>query len=215
MAYVNSNAPGADEWCVLVDRVNDVFNYSLAHAAAHALSAQWPGSKVVKFPWPLDNPNQSPDPAQQYACVWLPKPGEDSPREDSDFLCISGVCRAGPWCDSEGLRLHEGLVVDPAPPLSEGEQSLHRMTASLAHWLPWMPDAPAFSGTVQPQSVVEEVVAWFENTISQLKPSHDWGSSPLWSVMERSIPLFAAPLDAGELEEATPKIAAGRHQRRI
>ena len=235
MAYVKSDAPGADEWCVLVDRINDVFNYSLPHAAAHALAAQCPGSKVVVFPWPLDAPNKTPDPAQFYACVWLAKPGENALGDASDFLCFSGVCRATDWADSEGFSLHEAVVVDAMPPRNEGEQSLHRMIVRTAQSLPWMPAFSTLHADALPQLMVHEIVTGFEDTISQLTSARDWGTvldrahradhqfvspsgwscSPLWADMERATPLFAASLDASELEDDTPKIAASRHQRRI
>lgn len=235
MAYVKSDAPGADEWCTLVDQINDVFNYSLAHATAHALSAQWPGSKVVSFPWPLDVPNQTPDPAQHYACVWLPHPGEEVLTETSNFLCLSGVCHAGSWTESEGLRLFEGVVVDAVPPRKGGEESLHRMIVRTAQALPWMPALPALSLVISTPPTVQEIVDQFGYTIARMKSERDWGavldrvidaapnfpssrdwaSSCLWVEMEKSIPLFASSIHASELEDATPKVAVGHAKRRI
>jgi hypothetical protein len=217
MIYLESDTHGADEWCMVVDAVNDVFNYQLGFVAAQALSSVIPHSKVIEFPWPQDIPKATPNPAQVYACVWLPLEGEQSPGERSQFLCFSGVCIAQEWLSQEGFTLSQAAVADDCAPLTPAEESLRRMMLRLAQSLPWMPELPGVEPLGCSVHDMEAIVKLFAGVLKNdgKDAKGSWDHLPAWQSMENEVRVFAAPRQALALNENTQPPARLRSAHRL
>lgn len=218
MQFLESGAPGSYQWFSAIEGINDVFNYSIGFACAHALAAKIPNAAVLRFPWPNDLPTDVPDEAQQYGCVWLREENEQDLSPSSRVLSFSGACSAKEWADGEFLGLESAVVCEMRAPSSAQEESLHRMIVQFARSLPWMPSIDdAVPALPSSSSSALRVVQKFTKALGKMNGSPRAHASA-WPLIESSEPCFA-PLwsdkDARALQQSTQPVQSNRSTRRI
>lgn len=205
MNYAENEAPDHEDWFQIVDRTNDLLNYSLGFACAQALSSVIPGSRVMLFPWPEDIPTRDPDPSQRYACVWLREEGEDF-TEESRVLSLSGVCSAQEWADGEFLDLEKAAPCETVLPQSDHEASLHRIVVKVASALPWMPDIPGRAYVPVGHNELKNILKKITEGLREIEQGELRAHHSCWAEIERSVPFFASDLDAASLNISTPLV---------